>query len=442
MRRSEHMVTPVLFITYYWPPSGGAGVQRGLKFVKYLPLHGVRPIVLTVDPTQASYPALDPSLEAEVPADVRVVRTPSFEPLRLLAALGGRGAVPHAGFATGGREGLLKRAMRWVRGNWMIPDARCGWVRHAVKAAIPLIEQEGIGTVVISSPPHSAQLIGLRLKERFPKLRWIADLRDPWTDIYFARELMKGPRAQRLDSAYEAAVLEQADAAVVVGPSMRTAFAERHGPRVAAKMHVIPNGYDADDLKGLARHPLPTDRLRITYVGTMAGSYAPQAFFAAVAQAMKHAPLPIELRFIGQVGQPVREAAAQAGVLDRCVWNEPVKHAKALEEMASAHVLLLVIPGGPGEERILTGKLFEYLAVQRPILGLGPVDGDAGRIVAACGAGAFFTRQQVEAMAVWLVARAEAVRAGTDHGVTGGLHTRYERREVAAALAALIRPAG
>ena len=94
MRRSEHMVTPVLFITYYWPPSGGAGVQRGLKFVKYLPLHGVRPIVLTVDPAQASYPALDPSLEAEVPADVRVVRTPSFEPLRLLAALGGRGAVP------------------------------------------------------------------------------------------------------------------------------------------------------------------------------------------------------------------------------------------------------------------------------------------------------------------------------------------------------------
>lgn len=435
-------MTPVLFITYYWPPSGGAGVQRGLKFVKYLPQHGIRPIVLTVDPAQASYPALDPSLEAEVPAGVAVVRTPSFEPLRLLAALGGKGAVPHAGFATGGREGALKRAMRWVRGNWMIPDARRGWVRHAVKAAIALIEREGIGTVLISSPPHSSQLIGLRLKERFPHLRWIADLRDPWTDIYFARELMKGRRAQRLDGAYEAAVLEQADAVVVVGPSMRSAFVQRYGHGVEARLHVIPNGYDADDLKGIARHPLPGDRLRITYVGTMAGSYAPQAFFTAVAEALKRSPLPIELRFIGQVGQAVREAAARAGVLDRCVWNEPVKHAKALEEMAAAHVLLLVIPEGPGDERILTGKLFEYLAVERPVLGLGPVEGDAARIIAECQAGAFFTRDQVAAMADWMVARAEAVKAGVDHGVTGGQHARYERRRSTAALAALILAAG
>lgn len=435
-------MTPVLFITYYWPPSGGAGVQRGLKFVKYLPQHGVRPLVLTVDPAQASYPASDPSLLADVPADVRVLRTPSFEPLRLLAALGGKGAVPHAGFATGGREGLLKRAMRWVRGNWMIPDARRGWVRHAVKAAIPLIEQEGIGTVVISSPPHSSQLIGLRLKERFPRLRWIADLRDPWTDIYFAAELLKGRRARRIDGAYETAVLRQADAVVVVGPSMRTAFVQSHGRELEHKLHVIPNGYDADDLRGIARHPPPKDRLRITYVGTMAGSYAPQAFFEAVAQAAGRASLPIEIRFVGQVGEAVREAAARAGVAHRCVWNAPVAHAKALEEMVAAHVLLLVIPEGPGAERILTGKLFEYLAAQRPILGLGPEDGDAARIVAECGAGAFFARERTAAMAAWIAARAGAVQAGTDQGITGHAHERYERRRTAAALAALIRPTG
>jgi hypothetical protein len=129
-------------------------------------------------------------------------------------------------------------------------------------------------------------------------------------------------------------------------------------------------------------------------------------------------------------------------VLDRCVWNEPVKHAKALEEMAAAHVLLLVIPEGPGDERILTGKLFEYLAVERPVLGLGPVEGDAARIIAECRAGAFFTRDQVTAMADWMVARAEAMKAGVDHGVTGGQHARYERRRSTAALAALINAAG
>ncbi len=435
-------MTKVLFITYYWPPSGGAGVQRGLKFVKYLPQQGVSPIVLTVDPARASYPVLDPSLAAEVPAGVSVVRTGSFEPLRLLAAIGGRSAVPHAGFATTGREGLLKRAMRWVRGNWMIPDARRGWVRHALRAAVPLIEAEGITTVVISSPPHSAQLIGLGLRKRFPARRWIADLRDPWTDIYFARELLKGPRAMRLDAAWEAAVLQQADAVVVVGPSMRADLARRYGPSLERKLHVIPNGYDAGDLEALAPSTPPMDRLRITYVGTMAGSYAPQAFFEAVALATARSPLPIELRFVGQVGQAVREAAARAGMLDRCSWNEPVGHARALEEMRSAHALLLVIPAGPGEERILTGKLFEYLAVQRPILGLGPVNGDAAAIVSECAAGHFFTRDQVAAMADHIAALAAEVRSGVVPAVAGGGHARFERRHAAAALAALIHGAG
>jgi glycosyltransferase involved in cell wall biosynthesis len=429
---------PVLFITYYWPPSSGAGVQRGLKFVKYLPQHGVMPVVLTVDPAQASYPGLDPSLERDVPAGVRVVRTASTEPLRWLAALGGKRAVPHSGFAAGGKEGWVKRAMRWVRGNWLVPDARRGWVRHAVKAAAAIIGQEGIGTVVISSPPHSSQLIGLALKKRFPELRWIADLRDPWTDIYYARELMMGKRAQRRNAGHEAAVVKQADALVVVGPSMRDGLVKQYGAAAASKLHVITNGYDADDLRDIVRASPPADRLRITYVGTMAASYAPQAFFQAVAEAGKRSRIPIELRFTGHAGPAVQDAARSAGVWDQCVWHEAVPHAQALAEMAASHLLLLAIPEGPGAERILTGKLFEYLAVQRPVLGLGPVEGDAARIVAECGAGRFFTRDQVPAMAAWIAERAEDVRAGREVTVAGDRHTRYGRRQGAAALAALI----
>lgn len=424
----------VLFITYYWPPSGGAGVQRGLKFVKYLPAFGVEPIVLTVDPEQASYPSLDTSLNAEVAAGVRVIRTRSFEPLRILAAVAGKQAVPHAGFA-GRKEGLAQRAMRWVRGNWMLPDARRGWVKHAVEAATRTIREEGIDTILISSPPHSSQLIGLALKQRFPGLRWIADLRDPWTDIYFAKELMKGPRAERRDAAWEARVLREADAVVVVGPSMKAAFAKRYGAAVERRIAVIPNGYDQADIDRIPPVPAREGAFRITYVGTMAGSYDPRVLFAAARRMRGAVDRPLELRFVGSIAPEVKALAHAEGVDDLCRWLPPVPHDEALREMAAADMLLLVIPGGPGEERILTGKLFEYLAVQRPILGIGPAGGDAGAIIAECGAGRMFGRHEADALAAWIL---EHAGAATVAGRPGRGHERFERKALTGALARLL----
>lgn len=426
----------LLFIAYYWPPSGGAGVQRGLKFVKYLPQFGVDPIVLTVDPAKASYPSVDPSLAAEVPKSVRVIRTSSFEPLRLLEAVGGKKAVPHAGFAGTKKDGVLQRAMRWVRGNWMLPDARRGWVKHAVRAADELIRSEGIDTIVITSPPHSSQLIGLELKKRFPTLRWIADLRDPWTDIYFAKELMKGAAAQRRDAAWEKAVLEQADAVVVVGPSMKRAFTDHYGPAIERKIEVIPNGYDSADMEAVKDIVPHTDRFRITYVGTMAGSYDPRAFFHAVKALVTNEPSrPVELRFVGGVSGEVRAMAEEAGVAGHCTWIPNVPHDEALREMAAASVLLLVIPAGAGEERILTGKLFEYLGVRRPILGLGPVNGDASAIIHACAAGRMFDRGMRTAMCDWL---AEQVRNAGGTIAPSTSVVQYERKEQAQRLATII----
>lgn len=429
----------VLFITYYWPPSGGAGVQRGLKFVKYLPEFGIQPIVLTVDPGSASYPSIDASLMAEVLAGIEVVRTKSFEPLRLLAAVGGKGAVPHAGFAGSGRQSVMQRAMRWVRGNWMIPDARRGWVRHAVRTAIDIIERERIDTIVTSSPPHSSQLIGLELKKRFPKLRWIADLRDPWTDIYFAKELHKGPRALRLDAQWEARVMKEADALVVVGPSMKKSFAERYGSEVEKKISVITNGYDQADIDRVAKPELRKEKFRITYVGTMAGSYDPRVFFRAISEVVKARPaIAFELRFVGGVAAEVRAMAEEAGLGAICSWVPTVPHDEALKEMVAAHMLLLVIPGGVGEERILTGKLFEYLAVQRPIVGIGPVHGDAAAIIDECGAGRMFDRTMEHDAKDWIMANVERVASGDPPLVRDRKHVRYERRSITEQLAAII----
>lgn len=425
----------ILFITYYWPPSGGAGVQRGLKFVKYLPQFGVRPIVLSVDPESASYPTVDPSLDADVPTGVRVIRTGSFEPLRVLAAMGGKNAVPHAGFAGTQEQGIVQRAMRWVRGNWMIPDARRGWVKHAVRAAAEVIGTEGIDTILISSPPHSSQLIGLELKKRFPHLRWIADLRDPWTDIYFTGELMKGRRAQRLDAGWEERVMKTADAIVVVGPGMKRSFAERHGEDVGKKIAVIPNGYDAADLAAVQGVVPVPDRFRITYVGTMAGSYAPRTLFEAVASCAASSKLPIELRFVGSVSDDIKAIATDAGIAHLCSWIPTVPHEQAIREMAAANMLLLVIPGGAGSERILTGKLFEYLGVRRPIIGLGPVNGDAAAIINECAAGRMFARDMGAEMCVWLEERSRGT-GGQEVSSTSVVH--YERRGQARQLAEIL----
>ncbi|RZJ61912.1 MAG: hypothetical protein EOO58_01245, partial [Hymenobacter sp.] len=178
----------LLVITYYWPPSGGAGVQRCLKWVKYLPSLGVEPTVITVDPDQATYPVRDESLLREVPASVRVIHTATLEPFGSYQKLTGR-AVPHGGFANEGTPGFTQKAMRFVRGNLFIPDPRRGWNAYALAAVEKLLAQGAtFDAVLTSSPPHSTQLIGLELQRKHG-LRWLADLRDPWTDIYYTKDL-------------------------------------------------------------------------------------------------------------------------------------------------------------------------------------------------------------------------------------------------------------
>jgi hypothetical protein len=188
----------VLIITYYWPPSGGAGVQRWLKFAKYLPEFGVEPIVLTVDPKYASYPQRDESLEKDIHQKLKVYKTKTFEPLNLLSGILGKKNVPYGGFTNVNKKSFLQTILRFIRGNFFIPDARVGWNNYAYKKAKEIIEEYKIDTVITTSPPHSTQLIGLELKKKL-SITWIADFRDPWTDIYYYKDLLHTCLAKRLD---------------------------------------------------------------------------------------------------------------------------------------------------------------------------------------------------------------------------------------------------
>jgi glycosyltransferase involved in cell wall biosynthesis len=415
----------VLFITYYWPPSGGAGVQRTLKFVRYVPEFGIEPIVLTVDPEKASYPVIDESLLKEVPIGVEVHKTSSFEPLKYLAQIVGRERVPHGGFTNASKDKLSQKVLRWIRGNFFIPDARVGWVKYAVTEAKRLIEQNNIDTIYVSSPPHSSQLIGLALKKWKPSLKWIADLRDPWTAIYYYNELMHTAWAGKIDAKYEKMVLQQCDHALVVSKPIQKEFALL-GSIQPDKISVIPNGYDEENFDGnvLSR----PQQFIINYTGTLADTYNPKSLIEAMANFCLGKPVnEIRLRFVGSMPSSIRQMLSANGLDDYCEFINYVPHAKAIRYMQAAAVNLLVIPDTGGAEGILTGKLFEYLGARRQILGIGPVKGDAAAIVEECASGKFFERESKEDISSWITSQ---YHEWNQH--------RYTRRQLSRSLSGIL----
>ena len=390
----------VLLITYYFPPSGGAGVQRWLKAIKYLPEYGVETIVLTVDPAVASYPQVDESLCKEVPDFVKVYKTKTKEILSIYKKVSPQKQVPYGGFANEPNPTMLQKISRFIRGNFFLPDPRRGWNKYALKKAKEIIENEGITTIITTSPPHSTQLIGLELKKQFPNINWIADLRDPWTDIYYNQDLYPTRRAKKRNLRYERSVLLSADQIITVSEECKRLFAEK--APVTDKIIVVPNGYDEKDfinstIKNKKEKITPNSSLfpnghqhvltphYLTYVGVMAPQYD-----LVPLKKLVQGRTDIKLRFVGVVSEEIQQEIESWGVQTEFISY--VSHHKAIEYMQASDALLLFIPNVPNNEGILTGKLFEYLASEKKILLFGPEKGDAMKLIKECGAGECYTR--------------------------------------------------
>ena len=239
----------ILIITYYWPPSGGAGVQRWVKLSKYFSKQGIVPYIITVDPARASYALLDPSLNDDVDAAVKIIRTSTNEPYGIYKAITRKKEIPFGGFTNEEKElKFSQKFTRFVRGNLFLPDARVGWNKFAYRAACKLIEAEKIEAVITTSPPHSTQLVGLKLKRKY-NLPWLADLRDPWTGIYYYDKLYLTGFSKRRDAKMERHVLENADGVVVVSDDIRKNLLTKSEKLEGEKFHVIPNGFDAEDFE-------------------------------------------------------------------------------------------------------------------------------------------------------------------------------------------------
>ncbi len=428
----------ILYITYYWPPSGGAGVQRSLKFVKYLYEFGIQAVVLTVDPKKASYPIRDETLLKEVDPQIEVHGTDSFEPLKVFSKISGKNKMPYGGFTNTEKESFVQRTYRFIRGNFFIPDARGGWVKHALKKAVEIIRAEKIDTIVISSPPHSSQFIGLKLKKRFPSLKWIADLRDPWTDIYYYKELRHTYPARLLDKHYEKEVLERCDVAVVVSSEIKRMFLKKSQQLDEAKIVVIPNGFDTTDFE--AGVEPEKNYFVLSYIGTIADNYEPEILFSSFREVINKNPdVDIRLRFVGSASGKVRDLTRKYELENRVEMISHVSHQEAIHYMQKSSMLLLLIPAVVNDKGILTGKLFEYIGSGRPVVGIGPPDGDASRIMDESKSGKMFGRNQGDLLIDYLNSAVHAWQQDDRFNYKSPEQSKYSRRALAARLAEVIQ---
>jgi glycosyltransferase involved in cell wall biosynthesis len=368
----------VLIITYYWPPCAGAGVKRWLKLSGYLAEDNTEVHILTVNPEKASY-AITENKSIELHNNIHVHYSNTFELFNLYKKISGSKEIPYAGFANEKKPSLIQKISRFVRGNFFIPDPRKGWNRYAYKEAVSIINRFGIKHVITTSPPHSTQLIGLKLKAKLD-IKWIADLRDPWTDLFYINDFYPTKIAKKINSNQERKVLEKADNVFTVSPSLKELFATKSSCINPDKIVTISNGFDAADFANINAEK-SNNRFVITHSGSLSTQQSTNTFFAAIRELIDN-NIDISVRLIGRIPEHVENDIKQYSVEDYIERIGYVKHEKALELMSASDAFLLIIANSDNNKGLLSAKYFEYIALKKPILAIGPVDGDLAKIIA------------------------------------------------------------
>ncbi|MFZ4562604.1 MAG: glycosyltransferase family 4 protein [Bacteroidales bacterium] len=423
-----------LIITYYWPPSGGAGVQRWLKFVKYLRDFGWEPVVFC--PENPEYPEIDLSLFKDVPQGLEVLKFPIWEPYLAYKKLLGRkkeDKINAAFLSENKKNKTLEDISVWIRGNFFIPDARKFWIRPSIRFLKKYLEGHPVDVIISTGPPHSTHMIAMPLAAKF-NMPWLADFRDPWTNIDFYKDLMLTRPADRKHHKLELEVLRNATAVTVISNSMAGDFR-----KILDRTYtVITNGFDQEDV--IPQAPEQDKKFSIAHIGTLVSTRNPLTLWEALKSLLSVHPelaKDLEIKLVGKVDFTVTTALDDYGLTPFVKKIDYMPHDEVVNCQRQSQVLLLIINNTPNSRMILTGKFFEYLAARRPVLCLGPEDGDAARILNETKAGLLAGFGDVEKMKQHILQFYEGFKNGKLKVQSQEIE-KYARRELTRQLASTL----
>ncbi|MBN2615062.1 MAG: glycosyltransferase [Bacteroidales bacterium] len=431
------MKKKVLIITYYWPPSGGGGVQRWLKFVKYLRQFDWDPVVFT--PENPEMPAEDTSMMKDIPKDLLVIKNKIWEPYGFYKKFTGkkRNEKIQTAFLTERKNSprMLENISVWVRGNFFIPDARKFWIKPSVRQLSQWLKEHPVDVIVTTGPPHSVHLIGLKLHRKL-NIPWLADFRDPWTNIDFYDQLKLSRYADKKHHRLEQDVLTSASAVTIVSPGMDSDFKKI----VDRDYVVIPNGFDRDDLK--LKHPVEPDRKHFTlsHIGSLTKTRNADNLWKVLGELVhedEDLDRQLVLKNVGKIDVHAVDSITKHGVDKYLQRVDYIPHEEVIAEQQKASVLLLLINNTPNAHLVLTGKIFEYLASGRPIICIGPVWGNAAEIVRQTKCGKAFGFEEIKELKAEIKRLFLAHQKGQEVGDCVGVD-QYDRKNLTEKLAGVL----
>ncbi len=420
-----------LIITYYWPPAGGPGVQRWLKFVKYLPEFGIQPVVYI--PENPGYPILDKSLQDDIPKDVIVIKQPIKEPYKLArlfsksSATISKGVIPERK-----KQSIIQKILLYVRGNFFIPDARVNWVKPSVVFLSEYIQQKNIKTIITTGPPHSLHLIGLHLKEKH-NVKWIADFRDPWTTIGYHKQLKLTKLSRQKHLELESKVLQTANHTIVTSENTKRSFKLKTSQPIT----VITNGYDVFKLPQTEKD----SKFTLSHIGSLLSDRNPELLWKVLSELVNENTdfkAGFELKLIGVVSDDVVAAITNYRLKPYVKLLGYVSHQEALIAQRQSQLLLLIEINSEDTKAIIPGKLFEYMVSETPVLAIGPKDSDVEHIIKSTNTGSYFYYDEKERLKSQILTYFDACKNGDLKSYPIGLQP-YSRRELTKRLSEILK---
>tara|TARA_B100001540_G_scaffold7297_1_gene6426 strand:- start:181 stop:1470 length:1290 start_codon:yes stop_codon:yes gene_type:complete len=382
----------ILIISYYWPPAGGPGVQRWLKFAKYLPEFNISPVLFV--PENANYPINDNSLKSEVSKDLEIIKLPIFELSNFFPSLKSLNSIRSGNISKNKNQSILQKVVFFIRGNFFIPDMKIFWKRNSVNFLKNYLSENNIETIITTGPPHSIHLIGLELKRKL-NINWISDFRDPWVNLNYLNRFHLLPFVKEYHKKLRDKVINNSDAVIVTSKRLKDLYSE-----INSSIFQVTNGYDYN------KPVIKLDKkFSISHVGSLYNERNPEFLWDIIdelSENLQGFKEDLQINLIGNNNKKIKQNLSKRVFNDCVVCYDYVEHKKAIEFMCSSQVLLMLEVDDDESSYAIPGKLFDYLNSNRPIISIGPEQSEVREILSNTGSGKFFNYKDYNSLKLYI----------------------------------------